>query len=207
MKNKILIGAVILLAAALIFENAYLLGRYKRQETQKFSEKQCFSPSAKRMPSANLRTMHSWDPFAEMNRMQERMNYAFEDNFSKASGSSNIHHGKMLTSSQISFNTTESAYVVKVAMGGIDKDAIKIEVKDRELIISTEDKKDQTAKDKNSYAREISYGNFISKLMLPQDAQIESITSDYKDGILTVTIPKKEAEKISQPPPIKVPVK
>ena len=67
--------------------------------------------------------------------------------------------------------------------------------------------KDKTNKDKNFYSREFSSGNFSSSFLVPQDARINNIISDYKDGVLTVTIPKKQAEKVKESAVIKVPVK
>lgn len=85
-------------------------------------------------------------------------------------------------------------------MPGITKKDINIQVKGRQLIISGENRKNKTKKDKNSYSQESSYGNFLSNFMLPEDAQISRITSDYKDGILTITIPSslKEAMKTKE---------
>jgi len=193
MKNKIIIGAVAILAGVLIFENAYLLGRFNREKAQNTSYVQYQPTPEVMLPEDNLpivNEMSSWDPFTEINKMQERMNRIFENSFSGIPSPTNIRYNKVSAGSDISFSNNGSAYIVKVSMPGITKKDINIQVKGRQLIISGENRKNKTKKDKNSYSQESSYGNFLSNFLLPEDAQISRITSDYKDGILTITIPR-----------------
>ncbi len=197
MKNKIIISALVILAGAFIFENAYLLGSYNKEKAQKPVYTQYQPVSLERLPEKRLPALYetrSWDPFSEMNRMQERMNRIFENSFSEIPASSSIRENEVSTGSSMSFSNIGSAYIVKVSMPGMDKNDINIQVKGRQLIISGENRKNKTNKNKNSYSRESSYGNFLSNFMLPEDAQISRITSDYKDGVLTITIPKSSKE-------------
>lgn len=192
MKNKIIIGAVVVLAAALIFENAYLLGRYNREKARRALSIRHWPAAQERIQEENVPAPAFYgNPFAEMERMQERMNRIFENSFSGMPQARNTRDNKALLSSEISFNNTGAAYVVKIGMPGLQKDAINIKVKDRQLIISGEKKKDKASEDKNYYSQESSYGNFLSHFILPPDAQISRITSDYKDGVLTITIPRQ----------------
>lgn len=198
MKNKIIISILVTLAGILIFENAYLLGRHKKEEAQNASHVQDWPFPAETLVENNLPVIYeisSWDPFAEMNRMQERMNRIFENNFSGMPSLQNIHENKISTGSSISFSNNGSAYVVKVGMPGLTKNDINIQVKGRQLIITGENRKNKTKKGKNSYSQESSYGNFLSNFMLPEDAQTSRITSDYKDGVLIITIPAAQKKQ------------
>jgi HSP20 family protein len=209
-KNKIIIGAIVILVGALIFENAYLLGRYNKERAQKTVYTRYRPASAERLPENNLpvfNEMYPGDSFAEMNRIQERINRIFENSFSGEPSLPNIRGNKVFAGSSMIFSNTRLAYIIKVAMPGIDKNAIDIQVEGRQLIISGENKNGKTSKGKNSYSRELSYGDFLSHFILPEDAQISRISSDYKDGILTLIIPRKEKGKINKPSAVKVSVK
>jgi len=171
MKNKILIGAIIALAGILIFENAYLLGRYSRGRVHKPDYARYQSAPAERLPARPLSVVHempSWDPFEEMNKMQEGI---------------------------VNFREDEPAYTVEAYIPGVTKDDIKIQVKDRKLIISAEVRKDDSAKGKDFYSKESSYGAFLNQFILPEDAEISRMTSDYKDDVLKITIPKKKLRR------------
>lgn len=192
MKNKIIIGTIVVLGGILIFENAYLLGKYNQEKAPNISYVQYQPAPAAMLPEDNLPTvyrMSSWDPFTEINRMQERMNRIFENNFPGMPSPTSMRDNKVSVGSSLSFSNNGSAYIVKVSMPGITKKDINIQVKGRQLIISGENRKNKTRNDKNSYSQESSSGNFLSNFMLPEDAQINRITSDYQDGILTITIP------------------
>ncbi|MDD5108994.1 MAG: Hsp20/alpha crystallin family protein [Candidatus Omnitrophica bacterium] len=189
MKNKIIIGVIAVLAVIFIFENAYLLGRYNAEHVKNIAFVRYQPVPIEVLPENNLPIiykMSSWDPFTEINRMQERMNRIFENNFSAAS---NIGDNKASFGSSISFSNNGTSYMVKVGMPGITKDDIDIQVKGRQLIISGQNKNNKASKGKDYYNQESSYGNFLSNFMLPEDAQINRITSDYKDGVLTISIP------------------
>lgn len=189
MKNKIIVGVVALLAGIFIFENAYLLGRYDRVKAKNIELKQYQPVSIEKFPETNLPIvyeMSSWDPFTETKRMQQRINRIFENNFSTVSS---ISENRSAFGSSISFSNNGTSYIVKVGMPGIAKEDIDIQVKGRQLIISGKNKNSKTGKEKDSYGRESSYGNFLSNFILPEDAQISRITSDYKEGVLTITIP------------------
>jgi len=79
-------------------------------------------------------------------------------------------------------------------------------VRGRELVISGERKEEQTSQEKGFYRQELSYGSFSRSILLPEDAMTDRISSVYKNGVLTITIPREEVAK-SQTPAIKVPVK
>ncbi|MCK9574031.1 MAG: Hsp20/alpha crystallin family protein [Candidatus Omnitrophica bacterium] len=199
MKDKIIIGAVIVLAGVLIFENAYLLGRYDKEKAQRRVAYTRHQPvSVKGLPVNSLPVPYATryrDPFTEINRMQERMNRIPDNSFSGMPSPLNMQGNKVFTNPGISLNNTGSAYIVKVNMPGMDKKDINIQVKGRQLIISGEKKKEKASKDKNYDSQEISYGNFLSNFMLPEDAQIKRMVSDYKNGVLNITIPRKELER------------
>ena len=86
-------------------------------------------------------------------------------------------------------------YTVKTELPGVDSNNIEIEIDNNIMRIKGEKKQETEEKDKDFYKIERSYGSFQRVLNLPEDSNIEHIVSEYKDGVLTVTIPKKELPK------------
>ena len=88
----------------------------------------------------------------------------------------------------------DKAYAMKVELPGVAPEAVKLEVNDGVLTISGE-KKEETKDEQTKEVRECSYGSFTRSMTLPEDADAEHITATSKDGILTVSIPRKAPDQ------------
>ena len=86
----------------------------------------------------------------------------------------------------------DNEYVLEAEVPGLKKDEIRIDLKDGVLTISGERKyEDEEKKDK--YTRvERCYGSFTRSFTLPDHVETDKIDASYKDGVLTVTLPKGE---------------
>jgi HSP20 family protein len=93
----------------------------------------------------------------------------------------------------------EKQYVVNVEIPGVDQNDIKVEINDNELTISGEKREEYKSSDENADApglyTERVYGTFTRVLALPDDVDEEGITADHKNGLLTITLPRKVEEK------------
>jgi HSP20 family protein len=86
-------------------------------------------------------------------------------------------------------------FTLEVAIPGIDKKDLKIDVNEDVLTISSESKS-ESEENKNGYKRkEFSYSAFSRSFYVPENVNREKIEANYKDGILTVALPKQEEEK------------
>ena len=88
----------------------------------------------------------------------------------------------------------DKAYAMKVELPGVAPEAVKLEVSDGVLTISGE-KKEETKDEQTKEVRECSYGSFSRSMTLPEDADAEHITAISKNGILTVSIPRKAPDQ------------
>ena len=88
----------------------------------------------------------------------------------------------------------DKAYAMKVELPGVAPEAVKLEVNDGVLTISGE-KKEETKDEQTKEVRECSYGSFSRSMPLPEDADAEHITATSKNGILTVSIPRKAPDQ------------
>jgi HSP20 family protein len=82
--------------------------------------------------------------------------------------------------------------VVKATLPGMKVEDINVSVQDNILSITGETKMEEERKEKAHHIREQFYGKFERSVMLPYPIQIENADSNYKDGILTLTLPKSE---------------
>jgi HSP20 family protein len=95
-------------------------------------------------------------------------------------------------------------YVLKAELPGMNKDDVKITLEENVLTIKGEKKNEDEKKDDNVHRLERSYGLFERSFTLPGTIKVNDIDAQYKNGILTLTLPKAEEAK---PKKIEVSVK
>jgi HSP20 family protein len=88
---------------------------------------------------------------------------------------------------------TPAAVIVKAHVPGVSKEHLQVNVTDTAFTIKGEVQEDTTTEDKTYHRREIHYGAFARTITLPTTVQAEHATAQLKDGVLEVTIPKREA--------------
>ncbi len=107
--------------------------------------------------------------------------------------------GTTVPAVNISENDTE--YTVEVAAPGMKKKDFKLNLDHNVLTISSE-KEDKSEKTGNQYTRkEFSYQSFERSFTLPESVEQDKIAAKYSDGVLFITLPKREEAK---PKPIKI---
>ncbi len=89
-------------------------------------------------------------------------------------------------------------YVINAEIPGLSKEEIKIDVKDGALTISGEKKYEEKKEDENYIRVERRYGKFERRFNLPENVNVESVSANYKNGVLEVSLPKKEEAKPKQ---------
>lgn len=135
--------------------------------------------------------------------MRPAFNNFFDDLFSKEFFDWNEKNFSLSGDTLPSVNIKEEDknYSIDLAVPGMKKEDFKIELDKNVLTISSEKKEEHEEKDKNGkYTRkEFSYASFSRSFNLPADiVESDHIGASYKDGILHVTIPKKEPVKPQQ---------
>ena len=87
---------------------------------------------------------------------------------------------------------TGDSMAFKVELPGIPQEDIEIEVSGGVLTIRGEKKLEEESKDETWHRREVSYGSFLRSFSLPSNMKADEAQASFKDGILTVNIPKEE---------------
>lgn len=85
--------------------------------------------------------------------------------------------------------------VVRAELPGIKKEDVNVSLEQNQLILSGEKKCEDTASESNKHRSECYYGRFYRSVSLPNEVDPEKVQAQFRDGILTVTLPKSESSK------------
>jgi HSP20 family protein len=96
------------------------------------------------------------------------------------------------TSPALNILEKENGFRVELAVPGMIKDNIKIDInKENQFVISAEKKTESEEKQERFLRKEFAYAQFVKTLTLPDDVDKETISASYDNGILAVDIPRK----------------
>jgi HSP20 family protein len=93
---------------------------------------------------------------------------------------------------------TENELVLKADLPDVDQKDIDVRVENQTLTIAGQRKFEKQEAGKGFHRIERSYGNFVRSFAVPNSFNTEEIAAQYKNGVLTVKLPKKEAAKPRQ---------
>ena len=133
------------------------------------------------------------NPWREREMFQDHFNSIFEGNLFPAlfEGGTETAHWRPA----VDIYDKDDRLVLRAELPGVDKEDIELDLKERVLTLKGERKNEMEVKKENYFRKEISYGSFQRAFTLPEGVNQDAIKADFKDGILTVEIPKAEEEK------------
>ncbi len=147
-------------------------------------------------------TLVRWKPTRDLFDLGNEMT-RFMDNFFNVPGRYTAENEPAVWTPRVDVEEDKNGYTVTAELPGMDKKDIDIDVKDNQLYIKGEKKLEKEKDDKNYHITERCYGEFARNFTLPENVNQEEINARFKNGVLTVKIPKTEEEK---PKEIKVKV-
>lgn len=100
----------------------------------------------------------------------------------------------------VNVKETEKSFEVELAAPGLSKKDFNISVENGVLTISSEKKEEKESKDNEYTRREFSYSAFSRSFALPENVKEEDVNARYEDGVLRLTLVKKElaAQKVKK---------
>jgi HSP20 family protein len=137
-----------------------------------------------------------WEPFRDLLATQDRFNRLFNQTFSRGfegSGADDISAPTWAPSVDIYEN--EASLVVKAELPGVDPKQVEVRVENNTLFLKGERKFEEETNQQNYHRVERAYGSFVRSFALPASVDPEKVSAEYKDGLLTITIPKREEAK------------
>lgn len=96
---------------------------------------------------------------------------------------------------KLDFSETKDAYLVKAEVPGVEQKDISVQLQDQMLTIKGEKHKEKEEKDEKHHRLERSWGAFTRTLALPMGVETEKVSATFKDGLLTIKLPKAPGAK------------
>jgi len=143
---------------------------------------------------AYMRTLTRFEPFTTATTLQDQINRVFNDVLGRGTEESNLTSW----APAVDIFETEHELVVKADLPDIDPKDLDIRVENNILTIRGERKFEKNI-DQDNYLRvERAYGSFARSFTLANTVNSEAIKADYQNGVLTLSIPKREEAKPKQ---------
>jgi HSP20 family protein len=135
-----------------------------------------------------------WDPFRNVSTLQEQVNRLFENSVQGSRGESAL----TTWAPAVDIYETENELVLKADIPDMNDKDLDIRVENNMLTVRGERKFEQKVKEENYLRIERTYGSFSRSFGLPNTVNTEGIKAEYKNGVLTVEMPKRAESKPKQ---------
>jgi HSP20 family protein len=134
-----------------------------------------------------------WDPFRELEEMSDRLNRMFARPATRTNGKETMIVADWTPTVDIS--ETDGEYQIKAEIPDVKKEDVKVTLEDGVLTIQGERKQEKEEKGKKYHRIERSYGSFVRSFSLPDVIDEEKVKAEFKDGVLSLHLPKSEKAK------------
>ncbi len=138
-----------------------------------------------------------WNPFREMEELQNRLLSAFNlvpNRRGEGQESITVAEWAPL----VDIIEDDKGYLIKAELPEMRKDDVKVTVENGVLTISGERKLEKEEKGRRYHRVERAYGSFARSFTLPDDADAEKVGAEFRDGVLKVHVAKSESAKPKQ---------
>jgi HSP20 family protein len=130
-----------------------------------------------------------WNPFREVDNIGREMSTLLEN--------SPLAFFGRATSPRVDVYQTEREVKIKAEIPGVAKEDLNVYVDENSIRLAGQIKRDEEFKNENNmYRTERFYGSFSRTIPLPVEVKSEQAKAEYKDGILSITVPKVEPTKM-----------
>ena len=145
---------------------------------------------------SNHMTVSRWDPFGNMLSLPDEVRDLFRD-FYRDDGARWTGKNRDGASwmPAVDIDETDQAYVVKADLPGVDQKDVKVSIENQVLRLSGERRTESTDSKHGRHRVERSWGSFERSFMLPQSIDADHVKATYKDGVLSISLPKKETAR------------
>lgn len=127
----------------------------------------------------------AWPTFGRLAGLQDELDRLFESPLQAWTPALDVHEDK-------------DGYTIRVELPGMKREEIEVSIQNDALVISGERKTETVKEDTECHRQERYFGRFSRALTLPTAVAGDKVKANYKDGVLTVTLPKAEEAKPKQ---------
>ena len=142
-----------------------------------------------------------WDPFREVEELFDHRSRSLDWPF---------HGGRELSkrsvdwAPKVDISETKGNFNIKVEVPGVKREDVKINIDDHVLSVHGESKHEKEEESEEFHRVERFYGSFSRSFSLPENVDEDGVEATFKDGLLTLSIPKTE---VAKPKAIEIKVK
>ena len=130
-----------------------------------------------------MNTLSIWNPIHEMDEL-------FHNRLASVLGGERVQ--SVAWSPVVDIEETELNYLIRAELSGLSKKNVKVVVEDGVLTLSGERDLERKVEGKTFHHIERSHGTFTRSFTLPENAEAESVSANYKDGLLEIRVAKSE---------------
>jgi HSP20 family protein len=134
-----------------------------------------------------------FDPFRDLAVLQDRMNRLFNDTQGRGNEDHLMNRGSWTPA--VDIYEVEGSLVLKAELPDMRRDDIEVAVENNTLTIRGERQLDNDIKQESFHRIERAYGSFVRQFSLPATIDPTRIAAEYKNGVLTMTLPLREEAK------------
>ena len=218
-KNRTLAGIIVFLLFVLILETGLLLFQIRKTslpQKEAAIQHEPFAAPVSRLhrgpnsgqaahPAGTRQNTSFADQMRALERIQERMNRLFDTALLYGPPiAKSLMTGGVEFTPAVDIQDDGKNYIVRSDLPGLEKDKINVTVNGNMLTIEGVRETQSEKKDSQQgfYSQERSYGSFSRSVPLPGPVDESKINADYKNGVLTVLMPKAEKSKTAQKVPV-----
>jgi HSP20 family protein len=136
-----------------------------------------------------------WPTFGRLSSLRDELDRLFESPLAELTRSSQLLSG---WTPALDVYEDKENFIVKAELPGMKKEDVEVSLHDGALSISGERKSETKHEDAEAYRAERFFGRFQRTVTLPAPVAADKVKAQYKDGVLTVTLPKTEEAKPKQ---------
>ena len=137
-----------------------------------------------------------WDPFKDLRDLSERMNRAFGlEPWARRNGEGDQALTGVDWAPSVNISETEKAYVIGADLPDVKKEDVAVHCENGTLTIQGERKQQKSEENERFHRVESSYGRFVRRFVLPDDADESGIAATFENGALRVRVPRAEPKQ------------
>ena len=139
--------------------------------------------------------MMNRDPWSELFDLQTSINQLFDQSFGQS-----VQPGAALNTwtPAVDVYEDENAFLIKIDLPEVNKEDVKVNLNENVLSLAGERRFEHEDKRDGYHRVERSYGQFYRSFTLPPNVNTEAINAEFRDGVLRLTLPKREEAKPKQ---------
>lgn len=147
----------------------------------------------------NFQGASNWDPFEQINQIQQEMDQMFQDSFGQPGARQGMFSGTMDFSEGFDIKETQGGYEYTFDMTGLDKDKVDIQINEHSITLKGEQSRQDDVTGPGRQLSTRSFGNFVKTIPVPDDADVSGVKTEKVKDSLIIRIPKKKGGQWSVP--------